>query len=107
MTRVLGLIPARSGSKSIPKKNIKLFAGKPLLAWTIIEAQKSSVLTDIVVSTDDPQISQIALSYGASTPFIRPDSLATDGSLRNDVVIHALSCLDPYDFVMLLQPATI
>ena len=95
MTRVLGLIPARSGSKSIPKKNIKLFAGKPLLAWTIIEAQKSSVLTDIVVSTDDPQISQIALSYGASTPFIRPDSLATDGSLRNDVVIHALSCLDP------------
>ena len=106
MSRVLGLIPARSGSKSIPKKNIKLFSGKPLLAWSIIEAKKSSILTDIVVSTDDPQIAQIALQYGASAPFIRPKSLATDTSLRNDVVLHALSCLDPFDYVMLLQPTS-
>ena len=106
MPKVLGLIPARSGSKSIPHKNIKSFAGKPLLAWSIIEAKKSSVLTDVVVSTDDIHIADIARQYGASVPFLRPDSLSTDISLRNDVVYHALSRLDSFDYVMLLQPTS-
>ncbi|EMN47070.1 cytidylyltransferase [Leptospira interrogans str. L1207] len=104
--KILGLIPARGGSKGIPKKNIKLIAGKPLIVWTIEAALKSKHLTSIVVSTDDPEIAEIAEQSGASVPFLRPAELATDYSSGIDPVLHALDNLPGFDYVMLLQPTS-
>ena len=74
--RILGLITARGGSKGIPKKNIKLSAGKPLIAWTIEQALKSKYLDKILVSTDDEEIAGISRHYKAYVPFLRPKELA-------------------------------
>ena len=68
----IAIIPARSGSKRIPRKNIKPFSGKPMIAWSIIAAQQSGCFDRIVVSTDDLEISRVAQAHGAETPFIRP-----------------------------------
>jgi len=108
--KFLGLIPARSGSKSIPLKNIKPILGKPLIAYTIEEALKSKYLERIIVSTDDTQIAQIAKEYGAEVPFIRPAELSTDTSPTLPVIQHALMYLESKgyipDFVVLLQPTS-
>ncbi|ULH30116.1 acylneuraminate cytidylyltransferase family protein [Leptospira weilii] len=104
--KILGLIPARGGSKGIPRKNIKLIAGKPLIVWTIEAALKSKYLTSIVVSTDDFEIAEIAKQSGASVPFLRPSELATDYSSGIDPVLHALDNLPEFDYVMLLQPTS-
>ncbi|EMK10350.1 MULTISPECIES: cytidylyltransferase domain-containing protein [Leptospira] len=104
--KILGLIPARGGSKGILRKNIKLIAGKPLIVWTIEAALKSKHLTSIVVSTDDPEIAEIAEQSGASVPFLRPAELATDYSSGIDPVLHALDNLPGFDYVMLLQPTS-
>ena len=77
---ILAIIPARSGCKSIPKKNIKLLGDKPLIAYTIEEALKSEYIDRTVVSTDDKEIAKIAKNYGAEVPFLRPRSLAEDTS---------------------------
>ena len=74
----LALIPARSGSKGIPQKNIRPLAGKPLIAWTIEAAQQSACIDRIIVSTDDSQIAGIAEEWGAGSPFLRPADLAQD-----------------------------
>ncbi|EMN24357.1 acylneuraminate cytidylyltransferase family protein [Leptospira kirschneri] len=104
--KILGLIPARGGSKGILRKNIKLIAGKPLIVWTIEAALKSKHLTSIVVSTDDPEIAEIAEQSGASVPFLRPAELAADYSSGIDPVLHALDNLPGFDYVMLLQPTS-
>ena len=88
------LIPARGGSKRIPKKNVKSFHGKPLIAWSIEAAKKSSLFTSIYVSTDDKEIAQIAESYGAIIPFIRPKSLATDTSNDQEVRDHFIEWMN-------------
>ena len=75
---VLGLTLARGGSKGIPKKNIKLINGKPLIAHTIENALNSNIFTDYIVSTDSPEIAKISKKYGAKVPFIRPDELSRD-----------------------------
>lgn len=109
--RVLGLIPARGGSKSIPYKNIIPLHGKPLIAWTI-EAARESHLERLVLSSDDPTIIQVAKEVGGvEIPFVRPTDLATDTTPGIDVVIHAVEWLlkheDYYpDAVMLLQPTS-
>lgn len=90
---VLGIIQARGGSKSIPKKNIKELAGKPLIAWTIEEAKKSKAITRLIVSTDDKEIAEISRSYGAEVPFIRPTEFATDQAKSIGVLKHALKWL--------------
>lgn len=106
--KILGLIPARGGSKGVPKKNIKLLNDKPLIAYTIQSALESNQFTDLVVSTDDHDIAQVAEKYGVKVPFIRPAELSTDNAKSIDVVLHALAYLENtgiiYDAVCLLQP---
>ena len=102
----LGLIPARGGSKGIPRKNIKMIAGKPLIIWTIEAALQSSLLGAVVVSTDDPEIAEIARQAGAEVPFMRPAELAQDQTPGLDPVLHALNQLTQYDSVLLLQPTS-
>ncbi len=108
--RILAIIPARSGSRGLKDKNIKLLNGKPLIAYTIKAAQKSKIFEDIVVSTDSKQYAEVALQYGASIPFLRPDSLATDTTTSTEVILHALDKLKEqgktYDCFMLLQPTS-
>lgn len=100
------LVPARGGSKGIPRKNVKLIAGKPLIVWTIEAALRSRELDAVVVSTDDPEIADIARSAGAQVPFMRPAALAADDTPGLDPVLHALDQLPQYEAVLLLQPTS-
>lgn len=104
--KILGLIPARGGSKEIPRKNIKNFCGKPLIAWTIEAAKNSSLLDEIIVSTQSQEIAEIAKSYGASVPFMRPSVLAKDSTPGIEPVLHAIQQLPEYDWILLLQPTS-
>lgn len=108
---LVALITARGGSKSIPEKNIKLLAGKPLIAWTIQAALESSVFNRVIVSTNDDKITQSSLEYGAEVPFVRPGELALDNSPHIDVVSHAIEWLNNNrnyypEWIMLLQPTS-
>ena len=103
---LLALIPARVGSKGIPRKNIRELCGKPLIAWSIETAQKANYVDQIVVSTDDEEIADVARSYGAEVPFIRPDTLAQDDTLGIAPVIHALEQFPEVEQVLLLQPTS-
>jgi N-acylneuraminate cytidylyltransferase len=89
----IAIIPARGGSKRIPRKNIKNFYGKPLIAYSIEAAKKSGCFDRIIVSTDDNEIAEIALKYGAEVPFIRPKDISDDYSTTMDVIKHALNWL--------------
>ncbi|MBF0196036.1 MAG: acylneuraminate cytidylyltransferase family protein, partial [Magnetococcales bacterium] len=107
----LALIPARGGSKSVPRKNILQVGGKPLIAYSIEQALKAKNIQRVIVSTDDSEIMEIAKTYGAEVPFRRPDELAQDHSLDLDVVLHALKWLkkeENYqpDVVVYLYPTT-
>ena len=93
MTDILALIPARGGSKGIPRKNIRDFAGYPLIAWSIAAAQQSELVTRVIVSTDDERIASVAREYGAETPFLRPADLAQDETTDFPVVEHAIQWL--------------
>ena len=86
----LCVIPARGGSKRIPKKNIKNFCGKPIIAWSIEQAIKSKCFDKIIVSTDDKDIAKIAKSYGAEIPFVRPKKLSDDFTGTTPVIAHAI-----------------
>ncbi|MDA0911224.1 MAG: acylneuraminate cytidylyltransferase family protein [Proteobacteria bacterium] len=108
---VLGIIPARGGSKGLPGKNILPMCGKPLIGWTINTAKKSRYLDSILVTTDDKKIANIAKSFGAYVPFIRPAEFATDQSSTYDVIRHAVSyfkdveCKE-FDYIVLLEPTS-
>lgn len=91
--KTVAIIPARGGSKRIPRKNIKLFAGKPIIAYSIEAAIASKLFDKIMVSTDDEEIATIAESYGAEIPFMRPKSLSDDHTGSNDVLKHAINWL--------------
>jgi len=109
--KVLGVIPARGSSKRFPKKNIKLLAGKPMVAWTIKAAQQAKRLSDYLVSSDDPKTIEVAKEYGAPVPFIRPAELATDTVRNIAVVEHAMKFMEAknritYDILILLQPTS-
>jgi len=109
---ILGLIPARGGSKGLQRKNIKPLLGKPLIAWTIEQALASKYLDRIIVSTDDKEIADISKKYDAEVPFVRPQELAADEARGIDVVLHAVDWLKnnskrkQYDLLMLLQPTS-
>lgn len=107
---ILGLIPARGGSKGIVRKNIKLLLGKPLVAWTIEQALASKYLDKVIVSTDDVEIAKVSKEYGAEVPFIRPPKLATDSSKVVDTILHALDFFDEkslkFDYLALLEPTS-
>lgn len=105
--KILAIIPARRGSKGIPGKNIKLLNGKPLLAHTSEIALQSKLLTEVIVSTEDEQIREVAKSLGVKVPFSRPMALAQDITPTIDVIIHALQWYENhnsyFDAVCLLQ----
>ena len=103
---LLALIPARGGSKGIPRKNIRLFCGKPLLYWTIDAALASVCVDHVVVSTEDPEIAQLAKDGGAEVPFLRPPELATDVASGIAPVLHALDQFPNVTDVLLLQPTS-
>ena len=90
MKEIVAIIPARGGSKSIPRKNIYPLLGKPLIYWTIKQAKESKLINRVVVSTDDEEIKKIALKYGAEVPFLRPKKIAGDKSTDLEVFKHAL-----------------
>ena len=102
MANAIAIIPARGGSKRIPKKNIKDFFGKPLIAYSIETALASKLFEKVVVTTDDEAIAKIAKAYGAEVPFLRPKALSDDFTGTGDVVEHALTWLkehgDTYDY---------
>lgn len=103
MSKAIAIIPARGGSKRIPRKNIKNFHGKPLIAYSITLAKNSKLFDDIIVSTDDEEIEQIAKEYGARVPFIRPKELSDDFTGTGAVISHALEYLkeknEEYDYL--------
>lgn len=101
---ILGLIPARGGSKGVPGKNIKLIHGRPLIVWSIEKGLKSRRIDKLVVSTDSEEIAQIARKAGAEV-LIRPAELATDTASTQDVMVHALQHY-PADTLVLLQPTS-
>jgi N-acylneuraminate cytidylyltransferase len=91
---VLALIPARGGSKSIPRKNVRPLAGLPLISWSVAAARQAKSVDTVLVSTDDEEIRRVALAAGAEAPFLRPASLAEDGTTDHPVFEHALRWLE-------------
>jgi CMP-N-acetylneuraminic acid synthetase len=106
----LGVIPARGGSKGIPRKNLAPLGGEPLLAWTCRAAAAAARLTRVVVSTDDPEIAETAVRYGVEAPFVRPAELSRDDTPSLPVIQHALEATarDGFtpDTVVILQPTS-
>ena len=86
----VAIIPARGGSKRIPRKNIKMFKGKPMIAWAIQAAKKSDLFDHVLVSSDDPEILEISREYGAETPFVRPKNISDDMTATVPVIAHAV-----------------
>ena len=108
--RVLGIIPARGGSKGVPRKNLKKLNGIPLIKYTI-DAALNSNLSEVVVSTEDEEIANFAKLCGCKVPFVRSSDLASDTARSIDVAIHALNAMEEitnsnFDAIMLLQPTT-
>jgi CMP-N,N'-diacetyllegionaminic acid synthase len=104
--RVLALIPARGGSKGLPRKNLLTVNGRPLLCWTVAAARAAQVLDSVVLSSDDDEIIATARACGCEAPFRRPAPLASDSAAMIDVVLHALDELPQYEVVVLLQPTS-
>lgn len=108
---ILCIIPARGGSKGVPGKNIKPIEGKPLIAYTIEQAQKSKYIDRVIISTEDKQIVDIAKEFNAEVPFIRPEELAEDDSSMMDVLAHAAKWMEEeakfkFDILVLLHVTT-
>lgn len=107
---ITAFIPARGGSKGIPKKNIRQFAGKPLIAFTIAAARESAYIDNVIVTTDSEEIASVARQYGGEIPFLRPAELAKDESKTIEAIAHARDCMEsldrPCDIVVLLQPTS-
>ena len=103
--KFLAIIPARGGSKRLPRKNILNLCGKPLIAWTIEAGKKSKYIDKVVVSSDDDEILDIANEHKV-TVLKRPDHLAKDTSKTFDVIKHVIDNAESYDYIVLLQPTS-
>jgi CMP-N-acetylneuraminic acid synthetase len=106
--KILGITLARGGSKSVPRKNIKLIAGIPLIGYTIYEALKSKLITRYIVSTDDKEIQQVAIECGADAPFLRPSKFSTDEASSVSAMQHAVDWVEQqegikYDYIVELM----
>jgi len=105
--RVLALIPARGGSKGIPRKNLRELCGKPLIAWSIEQARACRGIDRLIVSTEDEEIAAVAQRSGADVPFLRPAEFATDASPVAGAILHAMQTLakggEAYDIVLLIE----
>lgn len=104
--KVLAVIPARGGSKRLPRKNIKLLNGLPLIGWTIKAAQESKYIDRVIVSTEDEEIADVSRSLGADIPFLRSPELAQDTTSTVEVLLDLLNKIDGYDYLCLLQPTS-
>ena len=108
--RVLAIIPARGGSKGLPRKNILETNSRPLISWTIQQAKRSKYIDKVIVSTDDESIAKISMDEGADVPFLRPARLATDTAKTIDTVKHLVDKLNEageiYDVIVLLEPTS-
>jgi CMP-N,N'-diacetyllegionaminic acid synthase len=108
--RVLAIIPARGGSRRLPGKNIRVLGGKPLIVWSVEAALASPAICDVLVSTDDPEIAEVASAAHALVPWLRPAELATDTAKSTDVALHALDWYETergeVDGLLLLQPTS-
>jgi N-acylneuraminate cytidylyltransferase len=102
--KVLGVIPARGGSKGLPRKNILPLAGKPLLVWSIETAKASRYIDRLVLSSDDDAIMEVARRHGCDVPFCRPSELASDSATTMDALRHAIEQLPGYAITVVLQP---
>jgi CMP-N,N'-diacetyllegionaminic acid synthase len=107
--KVLGLIPARGGSKGVPKKNIKSLLGKPLIQYTVDSAKESKYIDHLIVSTDSEEIAKVCKDIPVDVPFIRPDYLASDTAKAIGVIQHAITTMEEidgviYDLVVYLEP---
>jgi len=107
---IVALIPARSGSKGVPDKNIAALGDRPVLAWTIAACQKADIFRRIIVSTDSVLYADLAVSLGAEAPFLRPSEISTDASTDYDFIAHALAWLEDHDqlpeFIAHMRPTT-
>lgn len=103
---VLGVIPARGGSKGIPRKNLRSVGGKPLVAWTIEAGKRSQWIDRLILSSEDEEIIATAKQFGCEVPFVRPRELAADLTPGIDPVIHAITQLPGFHYVVLLQPTS-
>lgn len=108
---ILGVVTARRGSKTLPWKNIKMLGDKPLIAYSVLAAKKSRLVTHLIVSTDDQSIADIAVRYGAEAPFIQPAELATDTSGHLEVMQYAIEFMEKklgivFDYAVILQPTS-
>lgn len=110
MIRVLGLIPARGGSKGLPRKNIRLLGEKPLLQYTVESAAAAQLISRVILSTDDEEIAEIGRHLGLEVPFIRPEELAQDDTPMLAVAQHAVRFVvdegDDFDALCILQPSS-
>lgn len=108
--RILAVVTARGGSKRVPGKNIRLLGGRPLIVWSIDVAKEIREICDILVSTDDPSIAEVARNAGAKVPWLRPTELSTDAASSVDVCLHALDWYESengkVDGLLLLQPTS-
>lgn len=109
--RVLAIVPARGGSKRVPRKNVRLLAGRPLVAWAIDAARLASRVSRVVVSSDDDEVLSIAAAVDPSLPLRRPAEISTDRALAIEFARHALATLEgvgepPYDAVAIVQPSS-
>ena len=108
--KILAIIPARKGSKRLPRKNKLKILGKPLICWTIEASVQSKYIDTILVSTDDDEIIDIAKEYNIKVPFKRPSEISSDEATMNDVIIHAINFFktngESYDIIILLQPTS-
>lgn len=108
--KVLAVVPARGGSKGLPGKNIKPLLDKPLIAWSIEQGLSCRYVDEVIVSTDDEKIAEIARQYGGIVPFIRPANLAKDTTPTADVLLHLIEEMEKrgqiYDYLLLLEPTS-
>ncbi len=105
--KVIAVIPARGGSKRLPRKNILPLGGKPLIGWTIEAAQSSSYVDEVVISTDDQEIADVAKQFGVAVPALRPEELSTDTATTQSVLFYTLEKYGKdADIVVLLQPTS-
>ena len=106
VVKTVALIPARGGSKGIPRKNIKILCGRPLICWTIEAAITSKCFDKIFVSTDDREIADIAIKCGAEVPFLRPKKLSKDSTPGISTALLLMEKIDGFDSLCLLQPTS-
>lgn len=108
--KIICIIPARGGSKGLPKKNIRPLLGKPLIGWSIEQAHQAKIFDVVMVSTEDNEIATIARDFGAELPYLRPETLARDNSSIIEVIDHAINYYESvkmiFDYTVLLEPTS-